>query len=118
MTTKKILIADDDTAICDVLGIILEDAGYCVITSSDGEVVKSMKKDLPDLIILDIWLAQNDGRELCKELKMKKLTRQIPVILISASHEIAKSAKKAGANEFLPKPFNIDELLFAVHQYV
>ncbi len=115
---KKILVADDDPAICDALSLILEDAGYYVITTLDGNSIKEMTHAFPDLFILDIWMSGVDGRDICKQLKAQKHTEHIPIIMISASRDVIQSTKEVGANDFLAKPFNIQDLLTKVEQYI
>jgi DNA-binding response OmpR family regulator len=108
---KKIMIADDDPGIIDAVGMMLEFEGYEVISSLNGSTVLEMKKGFPDLFLLDIWMAGQDGRDICRELKSKTGTRNIPVILISAGVDMARSAREAGADDFLEKPFNMSDLL-------
>ena len=104
---------DDDKDILDVLQFILEDSGYEVDTLSDGHYLfEKIKAQEPDLILLDIMLGNLDGRDLCKEVKTKEETHDIPVILISASHNVAGAMNQNGAPDaFLAKPFDINELL-------
>ena len=64
-----------------------------------------METDLPDLLLLDIWMSGTDGLDICKQLKQNTATQHIPIVLLSASREIEKSALDAGANDFLSKPF-------------
>ncbi len=110
---RRILAVDDDKDILDILRYILEDSGYEVDTLSDGHFLfEKIKAHTPDLILLDIMLGNLDGRELCKEVKTKLETHEIPVILISASHNITGSGEQKGAPDaFLAKPFDINELL-------
>lgn len=108
---KKILVADDDPAICDAVSMILQEEGYLVDTTVDGETIYKMEAEFPDLLLLDIWMSGQDGREICKYLKKKELTSQIPIIMVSASRDIEKSAREAGADDFLEKPFKMDDLL-------
>ncbi|HSX40386.1 MAG TPA: response regulator [Candidatus Saccharimonadales bacterium] len=115
---KKILVADDDPAIVDAIQMILEDEGFDVETTVNGETVGKMNKRHPDLLLLDIWMSGQDGREIAKRLKHEKKTKNIPIILISATKDIEKSAKEAGADNFLAKPFEIQDLLKIVHRYV
>lgn len=110
----KILVADDDPAICDAMQLMLEEEGYIVITTVDGETIYKMEKEFPDLLLLDIWMSGQDGREICRYLKKKELTKNIPIIMVSASRDIEKSAKEAGADDFLAKPFKMDDLLHKV----
>jgi CheY-like chemotaxis protein len=115
---KRILIADDDPAICDAVSMILEEEGYVVSTTFNGETVLKMKRDLPDLLLLDIWMSGVDGRDVARKLKSEHQTKGIPIIMISASRDIEKSAKESGANDFLAKPFKLDDLLNKVAQYI
>jgi CheY-like chemotaxis protein len=73
---------------------------------------------LPDLLLLDIWMSGIDGRDICKELKQKENTKKIPIVLISASREIERSALEAGADDFLAKPFEIDDLLEKIEKHL
>lgn len=115
---KKILIIDDDPAIVDALQIMLEDEGYLVSSFFDIKIVKRVREYIPDLILLDIWMAGLDGRDIAKELKNIPETKSIPIIMISASWDIMKSAIESGADDFLAKPFEIDDLLSKVATYV
>jgi DNA-binding response OmpR family regulator len=114
---KKIMIADDDPGIVDAVEMLLEFEGYEVTSTVDGTTVLEMKKDLPDLLLLDIWMSGEDGRDICKKFKESELTKNIPVIMISASRDVRESAIAAGANDFLAKPFEMNELLKKVEQF-
>lgn len=114
---KKVLVADDDPAILEVITLILEDAGYDVKTTVNGQTEKFAQEYLPDLILLDIWMAGMDGRNICKGLKTKKSTKHIPVIMISANKDTEKIAREAGADGFLAKPFDMKDLLSKVAAY-
>lgn len=114
---RKVLIADDDPAILDVIQQMLEMEGYEVHATNNGETLKKMRDLLPDLLLLDIWMSQTDGRNVCQQLKRDKTTKHIPIIMISANKDTEKMAKEAGANDFIAKPFEMDELLSKVHTY-
>ena len=105
------MVVDDDLAILDSVCIMLEFEGYQVYCTPDGAEVLKLEKNLPDLLLLDIWMSGMDGREICKQLKQNAATHNMPVVLISASQDIAQSALAAGADDFLAKPFDIDDLL-------
>lgn len=113
-THKKIMIADDDPGIVDAIAMLLEFEGYNVTSTVDGSTVLNMKDELPDLLLLDIWMSGEDGRDICKKLKQAAYTRNIPVIMISASKDIKASAMAAGADDFLAKPFEMNELLHKI----
>ena len=107
---KKILVVDDDTTILSALKMALEDEGFDVMAHPDGKIINELNgANHPDVVVLDIMLAGEDGRDLAKKIKSKD--KQIPVIMISAMADAKASALKAGADYFLPKPFDLDELL-------
>jgi DNA-binding response OmpR family regulator len=108
---KTIMIADDDPGILDAICIMLEFEGYKVYCTPDGAEILSMHGNLPDLLLLDIWMSGIDGRDICKQLKQNPITNKLPVVMISASRDIERSALEAGADDFLAKPFEIDDLL-------
>lgn len=114
----KILLADDDPGIIDAVQMLLEDEGYEVETSVDGETIYKMEKNFPDLLLLDIWMSGVDGRDICRYLKQQDMTKDIPIIMISASRDIKNSAEEAGANDFLAKPFDINDLLEKVEKHI
>ena len=114
----KILVADDDPGIVDALQMVLEEADYEVRTTMDGHTVRNAEKHSPDVILLDIWMSGDDGRDICKHLKSRLSTRNIPIIMISATSDLAQSAKAAGADDFLPKPFHMEHLLEKVEKHM
>lgn len=118
---KKILVVDDDPDILDALQITLEDAGYDVTTTEKGDYAENLRDTnggLPDVIILDVLLSGKDGRIICQKLKSQEDTKYIPIIMISAHPDAKQSVKAVGADDFLAKPFEIDDLLAKVEQYL
>ncbi|WP_423149374.1 response regulator transcription factor [Rubrolithibacter danxiaensis] len=108
---KKVLVLEDEKDIREIIGLILKDAGYLVSSSALAkDFFLQIDTFCPDLIILDIALPDGDGREICKALKSNKRTLHIPVIIISAHPAVANIVKEVGADDFLAKPFDIDEL--------
>lgn len=118
MSKKKILVADDDSGIVDAMQILLEDEGYEVLTTMDGENIINMYDQNPDLVFLDIWMSGVNGSTVCKKLKQDEKTREVPIIMFSANRDTEELAKKSGADDFLSKPFEIKDLLAIVHKYV
>jgi DNA-binding response OmpR family regulator len=115
---KKILIAEDDRAILEVIKIILENEGYLIIPADREEAIYiALQKTPPDLILLDIWLGGNDGGKIAKIIKKNHNTKHVPIVMISANNETEKISKEAGADGFLLKPFNIDDLLHIVRKH-
>jgi len=118
---KKILVVDDDPGILDALKLTLEDAGYEVTTTEKGDYAENLRDTnggLPDVIILDVLLSGKDGRIICQKLKRQEDTRHVPIIMISAHPGAKQSVKAVGADDFLAKPFDIDELLAKIAQYL
>ena len=115
---KKILIADDDPAILEVLTLFLEDVGYEVETTYDGRKLQAFEPGSADLLLLDIWLSGWNGRDICRFLKSQKQTRPLPIVLFSANRETERIAREAGADDFLVKPFDLDELLEKIERYL
>ncbi len=114
--TRTILIADDDGAIVDALTMLLQMEGYEVVSTLDGTLLRRLGPDLPDLLLLDIWMSGENGKELCRLLKTQEQTRKLPIVLMSASRDVEESAREAGADAFLAKPFQMDELLETVEK--
>lgn len=116
----KILVLEDDRAILEALEMALQDGGYETVSSTqDGERLENLLREgLPDLILLDILLSGHDGRDICKQLKAQEATKHIPVVMISAHPAAKDAAIEAGADGFLAKPFDLDELMAIVEQFV
>ncbi len=116
---KKILVVDDEPDILEFLQDHLEEEGYTVVTTTKGEFVEKLHDGgLPDLILLDVLLSGKDGREIVKQLKRQEETRHIPVIMFSAHPSAEETARLAGADDFVAKPFEIDILLIKVARYL
>lgn len=115
---KRILVADDDPGIGDILYLMLEDAGYDVEIIADGREVELLQEPLPDLLILDIWLSGIDGQTICRTLKSREATHALPIVLLSAHKETRQIASEAGADDFLTKPFEMEDLLALVAKYL
>jgi DNA-binding response OmpR family regulator len=110
---KRILVLDDDLAILSAIRDVLEFSGYEVNTLPRGDhIFENIEQYHPDLILLDVMLADMDGREICQTIKQDEKTGDIPVILISATHNLGDCLQlKNGPNDFLTKPFDINSLL-------
>lgn len=110
---KRILVLDDDLEILKVIILILEMDGYEVKGIQTGyELSASVGTFHPDLILLDVMLGEHDGRELCHDLKSSPSTENIPVIMISASHDPMNMPEKlCRPDDFIAKPFDLYDLL-------
>jgi DNA-binding response OmpR family regulator len=110
------LIIDDDIDILEALESLLSMEGFSVKISTSVDVFKKINADYqPDMIILDVMLSGADGRNIVKYLKHHAVTRNIPIIMISAHPTVRASTLKAGADDFLAKPFETTDLVNKVN---
>jgi len=99
--------------------VILEEEGFEVTTTDKGEYLEKLRNGgLPHIILLDVLLSGKDGRDIVRYLKSQEETRHIPVIMLSAHPSASETARQAGADEFIAKPFDIDELLAIITKFV
>ena len=113
-SSAKVLIVDDDPAILDAVSLILEDEGYEVAAAVGGNIVRIAEQERPDIVLLDIRLSGQDGRDVCRALKTTPATAHVPVLMISANQQGAAYAQQAGADDYLAKPFELDDFLAKV----
>lgn len=118
----KLLVVDDEPEINKLIARIFEKRGYRVSSALDGaEALASVRRDRPDLIMLDLNLPKIDGWEVCRQLKSDPATRAIPIIMLTAAHANVDDAHIGlglGADEYVAKPFvkavllhNVERLL-------
>jgi two-component system sensor histidine kinase/response regulator len=110
---KKILIVDDTIDTVELLRKRLRSEGYDTEEAYDGEeALKKVIEYNPELIILDIMMPKIDGYEVCKRLKTDETTKYIPIIMLTAKSDVESKIKglDIGADDYLPKPFNYNEL--------
>jgi DNA-binding response OmpR family regulator len=109
----RILIAEDERDIRDLIKFTLNFAGHEVITTANGEeALKTALKEIPDLILLDVRMPRMTGYEACKEIKASPSTQHVPVVFLSAKGQESevKSGYDAGAADYILKPFSPDHL--------
>ena len=112
-----ILVEEDEQPVRELLGMLLEDAGHRVLRATHGrQGLELAQQERPDLVISDIMMPVLDGVELCHHLKADSGTQPIPVILMSAAGE--RLARGAGAEAFISKPFDLDEMEALVEQWL
>ncbi len=117
--SRKILLADDSVTAQNMGKKILSDAGYEVITVSNGSAaLKKIAELKPDIAVLDVYMPGHSGLEVCQQLKANPETANIPVLLTVGKLEPFKSdeALKAKANAFIIKPFEASELLAVIRK--
>ena len=110
--THRILVVDDDARLRSLLQRFLEDDGFVVRTAHDGsQMDKLMQRELFSLIVLDLMLPNEDGISICHRLRAEN--SDIPIIMLTAKGSDADriAGLEAGADDYLPKPFNPKELL-------
>ncbi len=110
----RILIAEDERDIRELITFTLEFGGFQVIAAANGqEAVELARQHHPDLIILDVRMPKMTGYEACRVLKSQEETRNIPVVFLSAKGQEAeiRQGMEAGADAYILKPFAPDELL-------
>jgi len=108
---KKVFLFDDNAEILELCTIILEDAGYDIKTSStSNNIIDQVLSYIPDIIFMDNWLPDVGGIDATKELKGHETLKSIPVIYFSANNDVKALAAEAGADGYLSKPFDIQEL--------
>lgn len=108
---RKVLVVDDDKDLLDMVELALIKQGFKVHTIGEGKVFfDTIEAFKPDVILLDIFLNDADGRELCYQLKSESPYKHIPVALYSAGHISHSSIHESKANIFISKPFDIHQL--------
>ena len=114
MKKHRILIADDEEGIRESLGLILEDEYELAFAENGEETLAKLKNEAFDLVLLDIKMPKIDGLEALRQLQIQG--NKVPVLILTAyqSVELAKEAIKLGARDYLPKPFERDQIISAV----
>src|SRR5450432_2985346 len=114
---RKILVVDDEAVLVETIAYNLEQAGYSVVTASDGNsALEAARSEDSDLILLDIMLPGIDGLEVCRQLRRESNTATTPIVMLTAKgDEIDKVVGlEVGADDYVTKPFGRRELLARV----
>jgi CheY-like chemotaxis protein len=119
MTLHTILVVDDDPHIRELIAQALIDEGYAVVTAGDGQAaVELVAMSPPALILLDLMMPRMAGWQVVSVLKTLPDAESIPVVLLSANHNLNQMARQLGTAAYLAKPFDLDALLNIVATYV
>jgi DNA-binding response OmpR family regulator len=121
MSSKTILVVDDEVELAETICFQLEIEGYRVLVSHDGEdALNQARREMPDLILLDVMLPKLDGYKVCRLLKSEEKYKYIPILMLSAKVQQKDKAmgREAGVDEYISKPFDIDELVQKVKSYL
>ena len=116
---KRLFVIDDDENVVELIKLLFDDL-YQVETASSNEVLEHVIQSLPDLILLDVRLhrLKKTGTDICSELKQHPLTKDIPVIFLSAEYRLDELAFRCEADNVLHKPFSLAELKALVFRYM
>jgi DNA-binding response OmpR family regulator len=115
----KILVLDDDPDIGTMIKMMLEYKGYSVTVSDRAEQAEEvLRNNNIDLIIMDMLLSGVNGTDICTELKQNNSTSHIPVMMISAHPNAKEICLQAGADEFISKPFDMQDILSKIYKLV
>jgi len=109
--TQRVLVVDDDTALAEMIGIVLESEGYAVSFCANGDEAFKVFQDCePDLVLLDLMLPGKDGTVVCREIRQES---GIPIIMLTAKSDTVDvvAGLEAGADDYVPKPFKPKELV-------
>ncbi|WP_309068433.1 MtrAB system response regulator MtrA [Microbacterium sp.] len=109
--TARILVVDDDTALAEMIGIVLRTEGFETLFCADGELAVDMwRRERPDLVLLDLMLPGKDGIEICTEIRAES---GVPIIMLTARADTndVVGGLEAGADDYIVKPFNPKELV-------
>ena len=121
MDKKRILIVDDEKDIVESIQFKLEFEGFECLVAYDGEdaLIKA-KRENPDLILLDIMLPKINGYKVCRLLKFDEKYKHIPIIMLTAKAQESDKllGKETGADEYVCKPFRMDELVGMIRKYL
>ena len=121
MKPKKILVVDDEIDLVETVRFPLEMEGYDVLVSYNGEdALNQARKENPDLIILDLMLPKLDGYKVCRLLKFDERYKHIPILMLTAKTQEKDKilGKETGADEYITKPFEMDDLMEKVKAYL
>ncbi len=114
---KSILVVDDEIGALTLIGIMLERGGFGVLKAKDANTALAvLDQDTPDMIILDVMMPGMDGIELCRVIRERESTNNVPVLILSArgDAESVMRGMEAGANDYLPKPILHHDLVAKV----
>ncbi len=119
--SERILVVDDDPSVLKLVQLNLEIEGYEVVTASNGrEALEMVARERPALVVCDVMMPVLNGLEVVSRLRRDEATASLPVVMLSAKAQDidVKHGKEAGADEYVTKPFDPEELIDAVKRLI
>ncbi|MDX1751934.1 MAG: response regulator transcription factor [Salinimicrobium sediminis] len=117
MENNKILVIDDDSGIGEMLKTLLEYYKYTVtVTPKPEETERLIVENDIDLVLLDMLISGVNGTDVCARLRNNEETKDTPVLMMSALHDAGKKCREAGANDFIAKPFEMEDLIAKINE--
>ena len=115
---RAVLVIEDDRDLVGIIALVLSDSGYRVRTAGDGrEALERVAEEMPGLILLDIRMPRMDGNEFAREF-YATYGRACPIIVMTAAENSRARAREVGADGWLSKPFDIDQVVDAAERYL
>ena len=119
--SKKILMVEDELDIREAVRASLKSRGYRVVLAADGEEgLRKVKSEKPDLVLLDITMPKVDGWQMLRAIRNDEATRDLPVVMLTANRTTASliESQSQKANDYLMKPFDIEQLMTFINRYI
>ena len=116
---SKVLVVDDDQDLLEMVSLILTSHGFSVSTLNAGqEFFERIRTVIPDIILMDIYLGDADGRDLCRQCKTSDTSAKTPILLYSAGNIPTSTIEMSKADDFFQKPFDIRQLVRKIHHFL
>ena len=113
---QKLLVIDDDEDVSAMLFLLLRSKFEVAVITKSEDIFLKIRNYQPNIILLDVFLTGYDGRVICKQLKFHPSYKHIPVIMVSGHDEVLDSISKYGADDFILKPFEADQLVLKIER--
>jgi len=115
----NVLVIDDDTDLAEMVTMMLNRAGMQVESIAAAEtIIETIGRFRPDIILMDIYLGDQDGRDISRSLKTSETFGSIPIILYSAGHITALSVQESLADDFIAKPFGMEQMVSKIRSFI
>lgn len=116
--TRKVLVVDDDRDIRETIAEVLEEHGFTVCTATNGQDgLDKVRTARPDLVLLDLMMPVLDGAGFCTAIRSDPLLADLPIVVISAYHDVETLAREMQVSGVLAKPLELERLVAAVHRH-